>query len=53
MASFPRAIVILINKVPDKTTLSKIKTLGENGKEILKQNSKFDSFDIEKVERLC
>jgi hypothetical protein len=53
MASYPRAIVLLINKVPSKELMSKIKQLDGNGKELLSQNSKFEHTDIEKAEQLC
>jgi hypothetical protein len=50
MASYPRAIVLLINKIPSKEMMNKIKSLDENGKELLSQNSKFEHTDIEKAE---
>lgn len=53
MARYPRAIILLINKMPDKLTMQKIKNLGNFGAEILSQNSKFDPNEVDRIERLC
>jgi len=53
MASFPRCVVMLINKVPDAQTMHKIRMLGEHSAELMKQSCRFEAQDLEKCELVC
>lgn len=43
MASYPRCVLMLINKVPDSQIMHKIRLLGEHSAQLLKQSCKFEA----------